>query len=271
MDRQASLKTGPFFELPCGHPCLGRRSARARPTSSRTSTHLRRAKLVAAFAVTALVGLGSYAATYRALVIVSEPPAAPGSIVPVSSGAAHTATVPDGDAHPPLAPMSAGGAVRPVTAGRRRLPLAQRHHEAGAAVVVDRRLGAHRAAHGGGQLGHDGQPEPRAHLAVRPPVGPVEAFEDPVQVAGRDAGSVVVDRDDAAPDAGSSPGATVTWSRANVMAFSIRLASSWASRSGSATTGRRDCRHGRPSARVPAPRGRARSWPPRAGIPPRSW
>src|SRR5580658_5202581 len=39
------------------------------------------------------------------------------------------------------------------------------------------------------------------------------------------------------PDAGSSPTVTVTVVRANVMAFSMRLARSWASRSGSAATG----------------------------------
>jgi hypothetical protein len=43
---------------------------------ARTSRHFRRTKLVAAFAVTALVGVGSYAATYRALVVVSTPPGA---------------------------------------------------------------------------------------------------------------------------------------------------------------------------------------------------
>jgi hypothetical protein len=44
--------------------------------------------------VTALVGIGSYAATYHALVIISVPPAARGSVVLAPSGGAHTVTVP---------------------------------------------------------------------------------------------------------------------------------------------------------------------------------
>jgi hypothetical protein len=65
-------------------------SHRARPTSK----HLRRTKLAAAFAVTALVGIGSYSATYHALVVISVPSAAPGSVVLVPSGGPHTVTVP---------------------------------------------------------------------------------------------------------------------------------------------------------------------------------
>jgi len=61
------------------------RAAAARP-HIRTTKHLRRTKLVSAFVITALVGVGSYAATYHALVLVSEPPAATGSIAPVSPG-----------------------------------------------------------------------------------------------------------------------------------------------------------------------------------------
>ena len=49
------------------------------------------------------------------------------------------------------------------------------------------------------------------------------------------------------PDAGSSASPTVTVVRANVMAFSSRLASSCASRSGSATTGSGDTAAGTPS------------------------
>ncbi len=44
-----------------------------------------------AFVITAVVGLGSYAATYRALVIVSTPSAPSGSIAPAPSG---SSTVP---------------------------------------------------------------------------------------------------------------------------------------------------------------------------------
>jgi hypothetical protein len=49
--------------------------ARGEPCESRPTTPFRWAKLVAAFAVAALVGAGSYAATYRALVMVSKPSA----------------------------------------------------------------------------------------------------------------------------------------------------------------------------------------------------
>jgi hypothetical protein len=69
------------------------RSAASHPGRP-TSKYLRRTKLVAAFAVTALVGIGSYAATYHALVLISVPPTVPGSVVSVTSGDAHTATVP---------------------------------------------------------------------------------------------------------------------------------------------------------------------------------
>ncbi len=54
------------------------------------STRLRRSKLVAAFALTALVGVGSYAATYRALVVVSTPAIGTGSIAPASSDTGST-------------------------------------------------------------------------------------------------------------------------------------------------------------------------------------
>ena len=69
------------------------RSATSHPGRP-TSKHLRRTKLVGAFAVAALVGIGSYAATYHALVLISVPPTAPGSVVSVTSGGPHTATVP---------------------------------------------------------------------------------------------------------------------------------------------------------------------------------
>jgi hypothetical protein len=69
------------------------RSAASHPGRP-ASKHLRRTKLVAAFAVTALVGVGSYTATYRALVLISVPPTAPSSVVSVTSGGVHTATVP---------------------------------------------------------------------------------------------------------------------------------------------------------------------------------
>jgi len=65
------------------------RAEAARPRI-RSAKHLRRTKLVTAFAITALVGVGSYAATYRALVLVSGPVAPAGSVAPVS---------PDGTGH----------------------------------------------------------------------------------------------------------------------------------------------------------------------------
>jgi len=70
----------------------------ARPATScpgrPTSAHLRRSKLVGSFAVAALVGIGSYASTYHALVLISVPPAAPASVVSVTPGSPHTPTVP---------------------------------------------------------------------------------------------------------------------------------------------------------------------------------
>jgi hypothetical protein len=68
------------------------RSAPSRP--SRQATKLRRrVKLVAASALAVLVGLGSYALTYRVLVVVSTPAVA-SSAVPATSGGGSTATVP---------------------------------------------------------------------------------------------------------------------------------------------------------------------------------
>jgi hypothetical protein len=63
-----------------------RHDARTDPPEGRSTRRLRRTKLVAAFAVAALVGAGSYTATYRALVIISKPTAlaptpAPGTTV----------------------------------------------------------------------------------------------------------------------------------------------------------------------------------------------
>jgi hypothetical protein len=63
---------------------------------------LHRGKVLAAFAVTAVVGIGSYAATYRALEMISvtTPATNSGSVTPVSS---HPATVPS-TASPDLPP-----------------------------------------------------------------------------------------------------------------------------------------------------------------------
>jgi hypothetical protein len=69
------------------------RSAASHPGRS-ASKHLRRTKLLGAFAVTALVGIGSYAATYHALVLISVPPPAQGSVVSLTPGGTHTAHVP---------------------------------------------------------------------------------------------------------------------------------------------------------------------------------
>jgi hypothetical protein len=63
----------------------------------RTSRHLRRTKLIGAFAFSALVGVGSYSATYHVLVRISEPAAVVGLASPVvtgSHGQAHAAASP---------------------------------------------------------------------------------------------------------------------------------------------------------------------------------
>jgi hypothetical protein len=60
-----------FLSIDVGHDA---RSESASP-AGRTTTHLGRTKLVAALAVAALVGAGTYTATYRALVIISTPSA----------------------------------------------------------------------------------------------------------------------------------------------------------------------------------------------------
>ena len=62
------------------------REARSESPEGPKAAHLRRTKIVAALAVAAMVGAGSYAATYRSLVILSTPSAlaptpAPGSTV----------------------------------------------------------------------------------------------------------------------------------------------------------------------------------------------
>jgi hypothetical protein len=70
------------------------RTTRARPQPARPVRH-RRAKLVAAFVVTALVGVGSFAATYRTMELISVPAPAHGSIVPATPAGATTVTVPE--------------------------------------------------------------------------------------------------------------------------------------------------------------------------------
>ena len=96
MGRRAPLKDWPrSSEIALWTPLPWASPARPRPHRARPiSKHLRRTKLAAAFAITALVGIGSYAATYHALVIISVPSAAPGSVVLVPSGDAHSVTVP---------------------------------------------------------------------------------------------------------------------------------------------------------------------------------
>jgi hypothetical protein len=64
----------------------------ASPRSKRRNRkRLRGAKLVAAFGLAALVGLGSYAATYKTLVVISASAPASGSVV---HGDATTTTLP---------------------------------------------------------------------------------------------------------------------------------------------------------------------------------
>ena len=69
------------------------RIASARPRSER-SRHLRRTKVTAALAVSALVGIGSYAATYRALILVSQPSQGTGSVVRAPTGGTATTQAP---------------------------------------------------------------------------------------------------------------------------------------------------------------------------------
>lgn len=61
----------------------------------RTSVRHRRAKLVGAFVVTALVGVGSFAATYRTMELISVPAPANGSIAPATPVGGTTVTVPE--------------------------------------------------------------------------------------------------------------------------------------------------------------------------------
>jgi hypothetical protein len=67
-----------------------RHDAPSEPPESRNRNHLRGAKFVAALAIAALVGVGTYVATYRALVVISTPTAlapthAPGATVPTAA------------------------------------------------------------------------------------------------------------------------------------------------------------------------------------------
>ena len=66
--------------------------ARRDAPQGQSTKRLRRTKLVAAFALTALVGVGSYTATYRALEIISIPSSPASSVPPIPSAA--TTTVP---------------------------------------------------------------------------------------------------------------------------------------------------------------------------------
>jgi len=59
----------------------------------RHEKRLRGPKLVAAFAFAVLVGSGSYAASYKALVLISTSPAASGSVAPTTSGDATITTL----------------------------------------------------------------------------------------------------------------------------------------------------------------------------------
>ena len=60
----------------------------------RHNKRLRGAKLVAALSLTVLVGLSSYAASYKTLVLISTSAPATGSVVPANSGDATTTTLP---------------------------------------------------------------------------------------------------------------------------------------------------------------------------------
>jgi hypothetical protein len=76
--RSGAPQVGPpvFRHLPVDLVAVGlRREHQKERPEGRNVKHLRRTKLLAAFAVAALVGAGSYTATYRALVIISRPSA----------------------------------------------------------------------------------------------------------------------------------------------------------------------------------------------------
>jgi hypothetical protein len=67
----------------------------ASPRSKRRhKKRLHGAKLLAAFGLAALVGLGSYAATYKTLVLISATAPATGSVAQVTNGDATTTTLP---------------------------------------------------------------------------------------------------------------------------------------------------------------------------------
>ena len=61
---------------------------------NRHNKRLRGAKLFAALSLTVLVGLSSYAASYKTLVIISTSAPATGSVVPATSSVATTTTLP---------------------------------------------------------------------------------------------------------------------------------------------------------------------------------
>ncbi len=85
--------------------------------TTRTSNRLRRTKLVAAVSVSALAGVGSFAATYHALVLMAEPQPSVGSVAPLTSGGTGTAQVD----HPrgPATPMTGGPPRERVEPGSR--------------------------------------------------------------------------------------------------------------------------------------------------------
>ena len=66
-----------------------RPDARMHSSQGHSVSRLRRSKLIAALAVTALVGVGSYTMTYRALEVVSTPTSPAGTTAPLP-----TTTVP---------------------------------------------------------------------------------------------------------------------------------------------------------------------------------
>ncbi len=63
----------------------------------RISRHLRWRQLVTAFVISAVVGVGTYTATYRALLFISETPSAAGQVAPLpahSPGPEHVVGTP---------------------------------------------------------------------------------------------------------------------------------------------------------------------------------
>ncbi len=98
--------------LPVDSLSIGlRHEARSESPEGPKATHLRRTKVVAALAVAAFVGAGSYTATYRSLVILSTPSALAPTPAP---GSSHRPERDTGGTALPIRRLTAG-VLRPAT------------------------------------------------------------------------------------------------------------------------------------------------------------